>query len=125
MPPWGAQRTTRGQGSSSGVKTSPSKAQQYPRPPFVQNSSLASARKMDWEPISTDLEGAKKKGPTNYHGLQQPPNRPGIGTKGRRVMVRTNFFPITIPQLLPVYPYDVTITPQKLPKKFCRKVTGD
>lgn len=37
-------------------------------------------------------------------------------------MVRTNFFPITIPQQLVVYHYDVTITPQKLPKRFYRKV---
>lgn len=71
--------------------------------------------------ISADDE-VKKKGPINFYGLQQPPHRPGLGTKGRHVMVRTNFFPIKIPQFMTVFHYDVTVTPQKLPKRFYRKV---
>ena len=63
------------------------------------------------------------KGPTNYHGRPQPPNRPGFGTAGRKMMVRSNFFPIRLPRDMTVYHYDVVIEPQKLPKSALRKVS--
>lgn len=62
------------------------------------------------------------KGPTNYHGKQQPPDRPGFGTLGRRMTVRANFFPIKFPRQMSVYHYDVTIEPAKMPKSICKKV---
>lgn len=63
------------------------------------------------------------KAPLNYHGKKQPPDRPGFGTKGKKMLVRANFFPIRLPPQMTVYHYDVVIDPAKLSKAACRKVS--
>ena len=40
------------------------------------------------------------------------PTRPGFGTVGQEIKLRTNFFPIKVPRG-PLYEYDVKITPDK------------
>ena len=60
-------------------------------------------------------------GPVNFHDKKQPPDRPDLGTKGRRIMVRANFFPVELPHEFTVYQYDISITP-KLPKRINRLV---
>ena len=68
---------------------------------------------------STRIQQASTGG--HFHGKKQPPKRPGEGTKGRKIMVRANFFPIKVPPVFTVYQYDVSITP-KLPKRLNRVV---
>ena len=65
---------------------------------------------------ATPSKPAEQGGPVNFHGKQQPPNRPGFGTKGREIALYTNFFPIRLPQNMDVYHYDITISPKKSPK---------
>ena len=43
------------------------------------------------------------------------PLRPGWGTKGRPIILRANFFPITFPEGLSLYEYTIAVTPDKLP----------
>ena len=78
-------------------------------------------------PVSTPAGSAKPKslaGPMNWHQKVQPPNRPGFGTKGRKMMVRANFFPIRLPDCITVYHYDVVVSgPKKLSKELSRKVS--
>lgn len=62
------------------------------------------------------------KGPKNVHGKLQPPNRPGYGSKGREIMLVTNYFPVQLPDCLTVHHYDVSIIPSKLPKLLSRQV---
>ena len=63
------------------------------------------------------------KGP-DYHGKQQPPNRPGHGTKGREIVLYANYFSLQLPnKCITVYHYDVTIEPSKLPKIMSRQVS--
>ena len=69
------------------------------------------------------MNGEAHRGPENYHGKQQPPDRPGFGSLGRQVMLRANFFDIRLPKVITVYHYDVSITPKKLPKSACRTVS--
>jgi eukaryotic translation initiation factor 2C len=71
--------------------------------------------------VSGATSSSKVKGPANYHGKKQPPDRPDVGTKGRTIVVRTNFFPVKLPSEFTVYHYDVSITP-KLPKRLNRIV---
>lgn len=41
------------------------------------------------------------------------PVRPGFGTEGRTINLRTNFFPVKVPKG-PLYEYDIKITPAGL-----------
>lgn len=43
------------------------------------------------------------------------PLRPGYGTKGRAIVVRSNFFPVQIPKDLAMYEYKITVKPDELP----------
>jgi hypothetical protein len=43
-------------------------------------------------------------------GPNELPPRPDFGKQGRAIVLRTNFFPVTVPKG-PVFEYDVTITP--------------
>ncbi|KAI0828161.1 Piwi domain-containing protein [Trametes gibbosa] len=49
------------------------------------------------------------------------PSRPGFGTIGRPVKLRTNFFPVTVPKG-PVYEYDVSINPPADNKRLRRRI---
>ena len=89
---------------------------QPPPPPVAASGGGACVRTT---PVTNP---ATLKGPQNYHGLKQPPNRPGFGTKGRRMMVQTNFFPLKLPRQMMLYHYDVAMVPEKMPKNHCRKV---
>ena len=71
------------------------------------------------------VNGEIHRGPKNYHGKQQPPDRPGFGSLGRQVMLRTNFLDIRIPKVMTIYHYDISITPEKLPKNVCREVSNN
>ena len=69
---------------------------------------------------STSTTSKKTAGPVSFHGKKQPPDRPGVGTKGRNIVVRANFFPVQLRDRT-LYQYDVSITP-KLPKRLNRYV---
>ncbi|KAK7682059.1 hypothetical protein QCA50_015023 [Cerrena zonata] len=45
----------------------------------------------------------------------EKPLRPGWGTKGKAIVLRANFFPVTMPKDLVLYEYSISITPDKLP----------
>lgn len=47
------------------------------------------------------------------------PKRPDFGTVGRRILLRTNFFEVTLPDR-DIYQYDVTIEPSKCPASLNR-----
>lgn len=49
------------------------------------------------------------------------PRRPNIGTEGRPITLRANHFQITMPRGF-LHHYDVTITPDKCPRKINRYV---
>lgn len=49
------------------------------------------------------------------------PRRPNIGTEGRPILLRANHFPITMPRGF-LHHYDVTITPDKCPRKINREI---
>jgi len=49
------------------------------------------------------------------------PRRPNIGTEGRPIPLRANHFPITMPRGF-LHHYDVTITPDKCPRKINREI---
>ena len=49
------------------------------------------------------------------------PCRPGLGTKGRRIQLTTNFFEVKLPKDMTIYHYDVEIQP-KIPRKIKQKV---
>lgn len=90
-------------------KVSPATAQKYTMAPGATQQPVSSPGK-----IKEELR--------NIHGKIQPPNRPGPGTAGGRVMVRANFFPIVLPREMTIHHYDVSIEPQKLSKNVYRKV---
>lgn len=48
--------------------------------------------------------------------------RPGVGTVGRQLTVKTNYFPIDALPQADVHHYDVSISPEKLPSELYRKV---
>lgn len=59
-------------------------------------------------------------------GVQPPelpvficPRRPNLGTEGRPIMLRANHFEIRMPRGY-LHHYDVTITPDKCPRKVNR-----
>ena len=60
-------------------------------------------------PVSTTLTG------------HDPPPRPGFGTKGRPIQLRTNHFKIDLPRGN-IYHYDVSIQPGKCPRQINRQV---
>lgn len=49
------------------------------------------------------------------------PTRPGFGTGGMPVKLRTNFFPVRVPKG-PLYEYDVAITPATAIKRIKRRI---
>ena len=49
------------------------------------------------------------------------PRRPNIGTDGRPICLRANHFPITMPRGF-LHHYDVSITPDKCPRKINREI---
>ncbi|OQR70150.1 protein argonaute-2-like [Tropilaelaps mercedesae] len=49
------------------------------------------------------------------------PRRPNVGTEGRPIMLRANHFQITMPRGY-LHHYDVTITPDKCPRKVNREI---
>ena len=49
------------------------------------------------------------------------PTRPGFGTSGAPVKLRTNFFPVRVPKG-PLYEYDVAITPATAIKRIKRRI---
>ncbi|RWS17692.1 protein argonaute-2-like protein, partial [Dinothrombium tinctorium] len=51
----------------------------------------------------------------------QCPRRPNIGTDGRAIALRANHFQITMPRGF-LHHYDVTITPDKCPRKINREI---
>ncbi len=51
------------------------------------------------------------------------PRRPNIGTEGRIITLRANHFQITMPRGF-LHHYDITITPDKCPRKINRYVYG-
>ena len=62
-------------------------------------------------------------GPKNSHGKKQPPDRPGFGTLGRKIAVRSNFFCVNLPRQLTIHQYDVSIGPgNKYPKWLSRLI---
>ena len=66
---------------------------------------------------------AVHKGPENHNGKEQPPDRPGFGTLGRKIVVRSNFFPVKLPRSLTIHQYDVSIGPgDKYPKWLSRLI---
>ena len=59
----------------------------------------------------------------NYHGKTQPPTRPSFGARGWQIVLKTNFFPLSLSSIMSVYHYDVAIVPAKLPKIDSRLVS--
>lgn len=57
--------------------------------------------------------------PTDLHFVC--PRRPNVGTEGRPIMLRANHFQITMPRGY-LHHYDVTITPEKCPRKVNREI---
>ena len=102
------QASTGGHSKGAVGNTSGAKADKQPSPGAPQLESVGTS-------------SSKVKGPVNFHEKKQPPDRPGEGTRGRKIMVRANFFPIKLPPVFTVYQYDVSITP-KLPKRLNRVV---
>lgn len=49
------------------------------------------------------------------------PRRPGIGNEGRKILLRANHFQMKIPHG-DIYHYDVTISPEKCPRRVNREV---
>lgn len=49
------------------------------------------------------------------------PTRPGFGTGGTQIKLRTNFFPVRVPKG-PLYEYDVAITPATAIKRIKRRI---
>lgn len=49
------------------------------------------------------------------------PRRPNIGTDGRLITLRANHFQITMPRGF-LHHYDITITPDKCPRKINREI---
>ena len=49
------------------------------------------------------------------------PTRPGFGTSGTQIKLRTNFFPVRVPKG-PLYEYDVAITPATAIKRIKRRI---
>lgn len=49
------------------------------------------------------------------------PRRPNIGSEGRLILLRANHFPITMPRGF-LHHYDITITPDKCPRKINREI---
>ena len=108
---------------SKAMKASPPTAQQHSTAslsPSSGGSSPASNKSSPGSSNASRVRGQPR--PTNFHGREQPPNRPEEGTAGRKIMIRANFFPIKLPEQLVIYHYDVTISPEKMPKSCYRKV---
>lgn len=51
------------------------------------------------------------------------PRRPGIGMEGRKILLRANHFQMKIPHG-DIYHYDVTIAPEKCPRRVNRYMTS-
>ena len=49
------------------------------------------------------------------------PTRPGFGTSGTQIKLRTNFFPVRVPKG-PLHEYDVAITPATAIKRIKRRI---
>ena len=80
------------------------------------------------QPLSTGVakhsqeESNAHKGPKKYHRKKQPPNRPGFGTLGRKITVRSNFFCVNLPHQLKIHQYDVSIGPGNKYPKWLRRL---
>ena len=53
---------------------------------------------------------------------RDPPERPGLGTKGRKIELVANHFKLQFPRQSCVYHYDVDILPGKCPRHINRQV---
>jgi len=50
-----------------------------------------------------------------------PPKRPNFGSMGKTIALRTNFFPVRLPKG-DIHHYDLTISPDKCPRRVNRDV---
>ena len=72
------------------------------------------------------LDAGSKREPSTSGPVAIPdkhpfPHRPGLGTRGKRIPLLTNFFKVKIPSNLTLFHYDVEILPD-VPRAIKRKV---
>lgn len=68
--------------------------------------------------------GVGSSAPAQQHLVQfEPPPRPGRGSEGRCISLRANHFEIRVPKGF-LHHYDVSITPEKCPRRVNRYVCG-
>lgn len=76
-------------------------------------------------PMPGAVPGGAAAGPSGLEVVQPPlfvcPRRPNIGSEGRIITLRANHFQITMPRGF-LHHYDITITPDKCPRKINRYV---
>ena len=108
------------QGGKSTLTRGGGDARMFPSPlvasaPYGQPRLITSSPKSFVKPV--------KKGPSNHYGKKQPPDRPGHGSEGREIVVRSNYFPLRLPRHITIHHYDVATVPVKLPKSVSRLVS--
>ncbi|KAJ4841784.1 argonaute 5 [Turnera subulata] len=89
-----------------------------PRPASSSSSPQQAAMIQDVQKKLTITEAAGA--PSSSKALV-PPKRPGLGTRGRQIMVKANHFAVQIADK-DLYHYDVTISPEVTSKKVNRDV---
>ena len=100
----GSQSTT---GSNNNVSQTPSQTNIQPTNPTQQSGGNGSVQ-------SKTLNN-------NHIPVFRCPKRPNKGTEGRPLALRANHFQITMPRGL-LYHYDITISPDKCPRKINREI---
>jgi eukaryotic translation initiation factor 2C len=50
------------------------------------------------------------------------PHRPNLGSEGKQIMLKANHFQVVIPSNLLIHYYDVSIQPEKCPRRVNREV---
>lgn len=104
---------------SSGSKTSGAPAAAPIGVPL--SSSVASSSGGNGSGSGGNGTGAANAGDANQPGRFVSPKRPNFGVSGRTIMLRANHFQITIPRGF-LHHYDVSITPDKCPRKINREI---